>query len=289
MFDERTSIGSAAAPVASATYADRRGAMDTTASSNPLRMRGPAIVRGDVAAEPGWASPTTSLDGTAASRVLGPEGFSLWQVAGALDAGASLRWDGHHGDEVVYVQDGAVEVDRRQCPAGGAVVVEAGVAATLTAPQGARLLHFGAHLTPLDDAPDERAAGEHVHVVGPGGTWAQVEPARDTRFYADSTCPTCRVTLLRTGRSEPYESPSHSHSQDELIHVLEGELQLGAHRVGPGDTLAIAKDLRYRFRSDRFTFLNYRRDVSYQTIGRHDPPILEGGEPHGFAPVMDLR
>jgi hypothetical protein len=71
--------------------------------------------------------------------------------------------------------------------------------------------------------------------------------------------------------------------------VLSGKLQLGATRVGPGDTVAIARDVPYRFRSDGFAFLNYRRDASHQTIGRSSPPILEGGEVHGFTPVMDLR
>jgi quercetin dioxygenase-like cupin family protein len=254
--------------------------------------RGPQITSGDQAQQPGWAAPTVVLDGEASSVVLSPEGFPLWLVRGTLEPGSSLRWPSAHGDEVLHVTEGEVEVNGRVCPTGGSVVVEAGVDTTLRATGRAGLLHFG----PTDPTPPADGfygpadpESHDVHVVGPGGTWAQVEGPRDSRFFADSTCPTCRLTLLYTGRDCAYESAAHSHSQDELIHVLKGELQLGAYRVGPGDTLAIAKDVRYRFRSDGFGFLNYRRDVSHQTIDRDKPPILEGGEIHNFTPVMDLR
>jgi quercetin dioxygenase-like cupin family protein len=253
--------------------------------------RGPRIVRGEGPFDDGWIAPTAAVHGRAVSRLLSPQDFSLWLVRGHLPAGASLSWDGPHGDEVLYVQDGELEVGGRRCPTGGAVVIEAGVPTRITATSDADVLHFG----PTDPAPPNDGhygpslPGRVVHVVGPGGTWSQVDEYRDTRFFADSTCETCRVTLLHTGRATAYESAAHSHSQDELIHVLHGELQLGAHRVGPGDTLAIAKDVRYRFRSDGFAFLNYRRDVSHQTLDRAKPPVLEGGEVHGFEPVMDLR
>jgi quercetin dioxygenase-like cupin family protein len=254
--------------------------------------RGPRIISGDQPMVSGWLAPSTVLDGSASSACLSPADFSLWLVRGVLRGGATLVWVPVHGDEVLYVLGGALEVDGRRCPTGGAVVVESGAGAAVRASGDAEVLHFG----PRDPTPPvdgfygpAEVAGHGVHVVGPGGTYAQVEGPRDTRFFADSTCPTCRLTLLHTGRACAYESAAHSHSQDELIHVLQGELQLGAYRAGPGDTLAIAKDVRYRFRSDGFAFLNYRRDVSHQTIDRDDPPVLEGGAVHGFTPVMDLR
>jgi uncharacterized cupin superfamily protein len=258
----------------------------TTAST-----KGPRIVRGDGPFDDGWLAPTTTLEGPASSRLLSPDGFPLWLVRALAPSGTSVMWHAQHGDEVLYVQRGELEVDGRTCPSGGAIVVEAGVPARATAKGDVDVLHFGpADPTPPGDGVHGPSAPGHcVHVVGPGGTWSQVDEVRDTRYFADSTCPTCRATLLHTGRATAYESAAHSHSQDELIHVLHGELQLGAHRVGPGDTLAIAKDVRYRFRSDGFAFLNYRRDASHQTIDRANPPILEGGEVHGFTRVMDLR
>ncbi len=248
-------------------------------------MKGADVVEG-----PGWAAPTVTLAGEGTSAPLTASDFPLWLVRGTLAPGAALTWRLPHGDEIVYVASGEVEVIGRVCPPGGAIVVESGVEVTATARGEAKVLHYG----PVDPTPPTAfgapdPSGHGVHVVGPGGTYAQVDGSRDTRYFADSTCPTCRATLLRTGRSCRYESPAHSHSADEVIHVISGELAMGAYRLEVGDTLCIGKDVRYRFTSDGFAFLNYRADGSYQTIGRDDPPILEGGAVHGFTPVMDIR
>jgi quercetin dioxygenase-like cupin family protein len=262
------------------------------------------VVSGDTPRSAGWGAPTVTLRGDAASAPGSPEGYPLWLVRGELQPGASLRWDDAHGDEILFVARGELRVgpggdgsSGRVCPEGGAVILEAGVPLEVSADGGAEILHFG----PADPAPPAAghfgpsANGTEVHIVGPGGTWAQIEEGRDTRFFADSTCATCRPTLLYTGRDTgpegAYESPPHSHSQDELIHVLHGELQLGAMTAHAGDTLAISGDVRYKFRSPGpgFGFLNYRRDVSLMTTHRTDPPILEGGEGHGFTAVMDYR
>lgn len=253
--------------------------------------RGPQIVKGaDVADTPGWSAPTVVLDGAASSAVISSPLFPLWLVRGTLPAGSSLTWQPVHGDEIVYVSTGELELDGRVCPPGGAMTIESGVACRVVARTDAQVLHFGPH----DPAPQTAFGapdpdGHGVHIVGPGGTWAQVEGARDTRYFADSTCPTCRATLLHTGRACAYESAAHSHSTDEIIHVISGNLKMGAYELGVGDTLCVAKDVRYRFTSDGFAFLNFRTDGSYQTIDRAKPPILEGGEVHGFTRVMDLR
>ena len=267
---------------------------DTGSMSKPTVLgstRGPQIVMGNAVIDaPGWAAPTVVLEGQATSGQCSVPDVALWLVRGTLDDGAALRWRPSHGDEVVYVLSGALEVDGRVCPAGGAMTVESGVEACAVARGATRVLHYG----PVDPVPPTAfgapaADGHGVHIVGPGGTYAQVEGPRDTRYFADSTCPTCRATLLHTGRACTYESAAHSHSADEIIHVIAGEVQLGAYRLGVGDTLCIAKDVRYKFRSDSFAFLNYRSDGSYQTVDRDKPPILEGGAVHNFTPVMDLR
>jgi quercetin dioxygenase-like cupin family protein len=269
---------------------------DTGHMSAPMVLgssRGPQIVKGvDTIDEPGWAAPTVVLDGVASSSPMSPTEFPLWLVRGTLADGASLRWQLPHGDEVVYVLAGELEVDGRICPTGGSIVVESGVPAVATARGATTVVHFG----PVDPVPPTAFAGPpdpdgHVaHVIGPAGTYQCIEGNRDTRYYMDSTCPTCRATLLYTGRAEPYVSNAHSHSADEIIFVLTGEVQLGAYTVGVGDSMCVAKDVRYKFNADDgFLMLNYRCDGSYQTIDRDKPPILEGGAVHGFTPVMDLR
>ena len=230
--------------------------------------------------------------GPASARLVSPRDYSLWLVVADLDDGTALELPAVHGDESVYVEHGALRVDDRTCPDGGAVVIEAGASPAIAAIGTTRVVHVG----PRDPRPVAAAAagvdtpGTGVHVVGPRGTYAAIEPGRDTHYYADSTCATCRLTLLYTSRTVPYISDAHSHSTDELIHLLWGELRLGNQVVRPGDTLAVDADRRYGFRSgpDGFGFLNYRREASQQTIERGSPPRMEGGLVNGLTPVMDL-
>jgi hypothetical protein len=123
-------------------------------------------------------------------------------------------------------------------------------------------VHFGREARARNRGP---AAG--VHIVGPG-------PARGTDvirpdgsmsagYYFDSTCGTCDLTLLRTSGVGVIRGSSHSHSQDELIRVLDGELHFGPQVAGAGMTAAIPADQRYAFRASApFTFLNYRAGPS---------------------------
>ncbi len=230
-------------------------------------------------------------------RRLSPGGISLWLYEVSLPSGGELRWQSPHGDEALYILEGSVDVcgqtSRRPVPAGGAVIVESGVAAQVAVPGPARFLHMGPReTTPPSGGPLGAAepVGHAVHAVGPRGVYAQESPGRDTRFYADSSCPTCRITLMQTGRSSKYHSVAHSHSQDELIHLLTGEITVGHDVLGPGDTLYVAADRRYTFTSgdEGFSFLNYRRDASMHTVVRGGEPVLEGGATHGFAYVGDV-
>jgi mannose-6-phosphate isomerase-like protein (cupin superfamily) len=247
------------------------------------------------AAEPreGYAAPTCTVRGGARSALVSFDGFPLWALAGVLDAGTALTWDEGHGDEGVYVVDGSLHVEGRACPAGGAVIVEGQAPAVVAAPAGATVVHFGpvGAEPPADGHYGPPAPPPHaVHVVGPGGVYAAVEPGRDTRMFADSSCPTCRITLFSTGRDEPYVSARHSHSADEILYVLRGEVRFGSRRLGPGDAVAIVGGHRYGFRSgpDGFAFLNYRRDASSQTT-EGDVPRLEGGRARGLTFVNDVR
>jgi len=206
-----------------------------------------------------------------------PDDFPLWLER--FEVG-TVMWNVHHGDEAVYVLEGAVDVDGHGCPAGGAVIVEAGVPATLTAPVDASIVRMGTHEI-------SARVGRRVHVVGPGGTWAKVDDERTTRYFADSGCATCDVTLFVTGRVHEHVSAPHSHSADELIHVLEGEIVVGRRHLGPGSTIAIAAGQRYGFRGEGFSFLNFRAHAA--TLTRDHVEIAEGPLAHGFEPIMDVR
>jgi hypothetical protein len=99
------------------------------------------------------------------------------------------------------------------------------------------------------------------------------------------------MTLMQTARSARYQSPAHSHSQDELIHLLSGEITIGRDVLMRGDTLYVPADRRYTFTSgdSGFSFLNYRRDASFHAVVRGGEPVLEGAATHGFDFIGDIR
>ncbi len=237
---------------------------------------------------------TVEAIGSCAARQVSPDGASLWLVAADLAAGAELRWGAGHGDEAVYVRSGSLAIDGRVCPADGAVIVEAGVAVTAIADSDASIVHVG----PADPVPPSdglrgpaESAGRGVRVVGPDGLWAAVDETQRTRFFSDASSPTNRLWLLATDRPQHFESSAHSHSQDELIHVLRGELRVGRRVVGEGDTLWVAADRRYKLYSgdDGVHFINYRRDASAMTSPSHAGPLLEAGESTNMTWVNDTR
>jgi quercetin dioxygenase-like cupin family protein len=252
----------------------------------------------DVEPSDAYAERGFGVEGSLSARVVSPADFSLWLIRAELADGTTLEWPDRHGDEAVYVIDGALEVDGPDnrsvvVPPAGAAVVESGAPTRIRARGATRVMHVG----PADPTPPTGGfngpadpAGHGVHAVGPKGTFARVDADGDSHYYADSTCPTCRITLLSVGRNGANRSAPHSHTQDELIHVVSGGLTLGARRAEPGDTVAIAAGVRYGFTGDDggFLFLNYRADASEQHWPDGRPPLTEGGAVNGLEPVWDI-
>ena len=248
----------------------------------------------EIEAAHGYPTPTVSASGDCAARRVSPDGASLWLVAAELFPGTELRWGTNHGDEAVYVRSGSLAIEGRVCPADGAVIVEAGVAVTATAETATSIVHVG----PADSNPPAdglrgpaETEGRGVRIVGPDGMWATVDDTQRTRFFSDASAATNRLWLLATDRPQYFESSSHSHSQDELIHVLRGEIRVGRRVVGEGDTLWVAADRRYKLYSgdDGVHFINYRRDASVMTSPNYDAPLLEAGEATNMTWVGDTR
>lgn len=236
-----------------------------------------------------FAAPHCRAEGAARVRAASPGGRSIWLNLAELEAGAHLRWDPGHGDEGLYVESGELSVGGRSCGAGGALVIEAGAAPEVEVRARARVVHVGAR-----DGGDasggtsrDRPSVPKVHVVGPRGVFEALEPGRETRFFADATCPTCSLWLLHTARTIAYESPVHTHSQDELVHVLRGEIRIGDLAAGPGETIFVAAFQPYRFRAgpEGFAFLNYRSAASRMTIRATGEQIVEAGAATGMQPV----
>lgn len=244
-----------------------------------------------------------SWTGVVDARLLSPPppDYPLWLVDAELADGAVLEWHADCGEEALYVQRGELTVAGRRCPAGGAVVIESGARCTVRAVGGAWVAHLGAAGSaqpapagpPADGAlgPPPQPDGHGVHVVGPGGVWRSgaLEGVHAV-WFADSTCPTCRVTLFTVESSEAVDGPAHTHSQDEIIYLLDGGIRMGAQVFGAGTSLCIPHDLRYRFRGEEggHRFLNFRRGLSYQTNAGAEP-LIETPEARAGVYVGDVR
>jgi quercetin dioxygenase-like cupin family protein len=235
-----------------------------------------AINLDDVAPSPSYAI-ERDVSGVGWSKQISPADYSLFLVVSELTDGAVMRWDTDHGDEAVCVLEGELDVDGHRCPPGGAVVVEAGVACTASAVGATRVAHYGpTDATPPADGllgPAE-ADGHGVHVVGDGGWFRAGNDTYSQTWWADSSCPTCRISVFRIEHPDgPDNDVPHHHTQDEIIFVLDGELRLGSYRCPTGTAISIPAHMRYSLRSDgrAFKFLNYRRDAScFAMAGREE-------------------
>lgn len=233
--------------------------------------------------QPGYAAPHAEAHGDAESALFHPPGFSLWSLRALLKAGTTISWGTDHGDEGILVVAGAIEGEAGRCEEGAAFVVEAGAPASVTAAVDSEVVHVG----PAETEPPADGAfgppltdGRHVHVVGAEGARVRTHDPIVSRLFVDSTCPTCRITLFKVAGTDNYRSSSHSHSEDEIIHVLKGALQVGPATVAAGMSVAIGANERYGFTSKGdFMFLNYRRDVASFTGKPGTEPILESPRP----------
>jgi quercetin dioxygenase-like cupin family protein len=243
---------------------------------------------------PGYQFPGVRALGPCRSSLFAPPDFSLLMTRATLLEDTELHWSPHAGDEVVYILAGSVSTGNEMIPMGGVLLVEAGAPLHLQAAGETVLLHFGRQGNPAAPGRAESAesagsgggGGGRVHMVGPEGAYATSDPSRDTRFYAESDA-SFSATFFLTGRTGPYRSLPHSHSQDEIIYVASGGLTLGARPVPAGSAMAVPADRRYGFRGDDggFTLLNYRAGPSYFSGSDGAPPFLEGGRATGMTRV----
>jgi quercetin dioxygenase-like cupin family protein len=245
-----------------------------------------AVVKSqEMRTEEGYAVPTLNFVGTATSRHAGPKGSPIWLVSATIDTGSSLHWHDRHNDEVVYVKSGALEVDGKVVPVGAMLIVEANAAIEASAMEPSELLHFGSERTPADEAATEAApSGAHgFHIIGPRGLYAREEPTHVSRIFADASCPTCDAFILLSSRMEKYRSAAHSHTQDEMIFLLDGSISLGSYHLAPGDSLSVPANVRYRFESgdSGYRFLNFSRAKSGY--------VLAPGETSGHASAAPME
>src|SRR5438874_552137 len=117
--------------------------------------------------------------------------------------------------------------------------------------------------------PCGRTATSHHRARRPAPSAARCSTPtgiRSGRSTPGCPCEPCRITFFKVSAPDARTAASHVHSEDEIIHVLSGELRVGPNVVAAGTSVAIPGNYRYGFRTPGpFSFLNYRRDASTYT------------------------
>jgi hypothetical protein len=217
-----------------------------------------------------------------AHSVASPEGFSgsgkAWAYYDGADSplhlhlheiapGQVLRIEQSDADRLAYVWHGAVEAGGAVLPQGSSLIVEHGRSLEITGGDvPSQVLTFAAA-----HAPATPRAGGHVHLL-PADRIARAAPdalssgvSGGMHFAAD--CPTCEIWLHENrfpgSPGLPPEEQAkgvHSHTEDEIIFVIDGEIRLGTKLYPPGTALAIAADTLYSFTPgpDGLAFINFR-------------------------------
>ncbi len=239
-----------------------------------------AVFEDPVVWQPSYDAPHCTSRGAARSSLFHPDGFSLWKLNAELEPGTELIWGSDHGDEGIFVIAGELEFEERRVGVDGALIIEAGVPATVRAGSQCSLVHFGG-MEPdsPSDGPLGPAAteGRHVHVFDADD--AAALRLGDLTYYSDGWCPTCRLMLFTVDRRDATAlsaTGSHKHSVDEIIHVLDASMNVGPVTVAAGRSVAVPGDLRYGFKAPGgLRFINYRRDACSVVFAPGDEPSLE--------------
>jgi hypothetical protein len=183
-----------------------------------------------------------------------------------LETGQSLQIGPLPVECVTYVWRGNAEAGGTPLPRGSSIIVEQGQSVTVTGgEEGVQLLAFASA-----EVPQGQAAGGHVHLL-PADRVPRTEDLGghgvSGGMHADSDCPTCSVWLHENhfGPREPLTAEQqdagiHSHSEDEIIFVIDGEMRLGNKPAGPGTAVAIAAETLYSFSPgpEGLSFINFR-------------------------------
>ena len=176
-----------------------------------------------------------------------------------MGPGAAMQFAGVPTDRLLYVWKGEIEAGGARLKPRSSAIVEYGTSLTTTAGKdGATLLAFS-----LKERGAGERAGGHVHLL-PSERVPQTESVRGKRvgmaLHADSQCPTCKLWLHENDYFGPEETTLHSHSEDEVMFVRDGQIRLGNRLYGPGTALAIAAHTKYGFFSgpEGLSFVNFR-------------------------------
>ncbi len=192
-----------------------------------------------------------------------PLHLHLYEIA----VGHPLQIEQSAIDRVIYIWRGSVRAGGHLLSEGSSAIVEHGRSLNL---QGegtmSRILVFAAA-----NASHQSRPGGHVHLMPvervPRTKVAEGSRAAVGGMHANSECPTCQVWLhentfpgVAAVSKEESVLGIHSHTEDEIIFVTDGQIRLGSRLHGPGTALAIAANTLYGFTAgpEGMRFVNFR-------------------------------
>lgn len=183
-----------------------------------------------------------------------------------LRAQARATFQAVEVDRVAYVWHGTAQVGAVTLPQGSSIILERHAGAQVDAgADGARIVLFAASRP----CSGERHGG-NVHLL-PAERVPRYASANGLTggLHADSACPTCSA-WLHENRFPPMtettlqaaEAGIHSHTENEVIFVADGQIRLGCKLLGAGTAVAIAADTMYSFTPgpQGLHFLNFRAE-----------------------------
>lgn len=196
--------------------------------------------------------------------VRNPLHLHLYEIA----AGRPLHFEQSDVDRVAYVWRGNVIAGTHVLGEGSSAIVEHGRLLTIQGEAAiSQILVFA-----VADASHQSRVGGHIHLLPVAHVPRTLAP--DTGSYAarggihaNSECPTCQVWLhensfpgVSTVSKDEEKLGIHSHTEDEIIFVTDGQIRLGRRLHGPGTALAIAANTLYSFTAgpEGLRFINFR-------------------------------
>lgn len=229
----------------------------------------PKISFASVENAPVVASPEGSVGEVETRAILVRERDPIHLHQHRLAPGASVSFTGTPTDRAVYVWQGAIDACGTQLGARSSLIVEYDAVVSASASgEGATLLEFN-----MKDRCAEDRAGGNVHLLpstrAPHIAGVHGGGRIDMALHADSQCPTCKVWLHESDWSgADVETVLHSHSEDEIIFVVGGNMRVGKRHYGPGTALAVAANTKYGFFSgpDGLSFINFRGTSPIYTL-----------------------
>lgn len=206
-------------------------------------------------------------EGTAQSRVyVDPEAFplELHRIRLGITDTVTLQPTGR--GRIGYVWRGEARAGGHDLSAGSSFIVERGQSLEVSSGgEGCDVLLFAASHDPQQAEP-----GGHVHIL-PSAMVPRNDALTDTGvcggMHADAQCPTCNVWLHENAfpGAEPVSPEDltvgvHSHSEDEIIFIVSGQIRLGRKLFPEGTAIAIPGGTLYSFTAgpQGMAFVNFR-------------------------------